>query len=254
MENAQEKIKKELSNLIKCGRRILVSEIKKRDNRGKNSIKGLPKGYSPPISEYQSWYTTSLSIVKQLIPERYQEFQELYKKETRRKEINVETYTISDYLIGLNVYNIDCLTVFLAKFHHQIAILNSVMSRIDSFLIDIQGILQYELFDNELEAAEELLKNGYLRPAGVLAGVTLETHLSKVMEKHNLKITKIKPSISDYNDKLKKNNIYDIPDWRFIQRLGDIRNLCAHKKEREPKKDEVRELIDGVQKVIKTIF
>ena len=37
--------------------------------------------------------------------------------------------------------------------------------------------------------------------------------------------------------------IYDIINWRFIQHLGDIRNFCDHKKQREPLKEEIEELI-----------
>ena len=93
-----------------------------------------------------------------------------------------------------------------------------------------------------------------MRAAGALAGVTLESHLSRISANHNLKISKKNPTIADFNDELKNNGIYDVPDWRFIQRLGDIRNLCVHAKERDPTKDEVDELIEGVQKVIKTLF
>ena len=46
-----------------------------------------------------------------------------------------------------------------------------------------------------------------------------------------------------------------------MQQIGDRYNdqaileiYCAHAKEREPTKDEVLELIIGVEKVIKTIF
>ena len=62
------------------------------------------------------------------------------------------------------------------------------------------------------------------------------------------------PTISDFNDALKDNGTLDTPTWRQIQRLGDIRNLCSHSKEREPTKDEVSELIAGVEKFTKTLF
>jgi len=51
-----------------------------------------------------------------------------------------------------------------------------------------------------------------------------------------------------------KDTLYDVVQWRFVQRLGDIRNYCAHNKDREPTKDEVNELIDGADKIIKTVF
>jgi len=33
-----------------------------------------------------------------------------------------------------------------------------------------------------------------------------------------------------------------------------LRNLCDHNKQREPASDEVAELIDGVEKITKTVF
>jgi uncharacterized protein (UPF0332 family) len=116
------------------------------------------------------------------------------------------------------------------------------------------GTLQAKLFDDELSAAEELAKKGHLRAAGALAGVTLERHLSTIVQNHGIKIGKKDPTISDFNDAFKNGGVYDVPTWRFIQRLGDIRNLSVHFKNREPTKDEIDEMLKGAQKVLKTIF
>ena len=59
---------------------------------------------------------------------------------------------------------------------------------------------------------------------------------------------------NNYNDELKNNTIIETPVWRNIQRLGDLRNLCDHIKKRDPGKDEVQELINGVLKLTKTLF
>jgi hypothetical protein len=71
---------------------------------------------------------------------------------------------------------------------------------------------------------------------------------------HNLKSRKKHPSISDFYQMLKENEFIDTPKWRFIQHLGDLRNLCDHPKDREPTNDDILELIEGVEKVIKTVF
>jgi len=39
-----------------------------------------------------------------------------------------------------------------------------------------------------------------------------------------------------------------------ISYLGDIRNICAHKKDVEPTKEQVEELINGVNWVTKNVF
>jgi hypothetical protein len=260
MTNSEQRIKRELSTLVNEGLEILLYETEEKSRKVRKGEKNDIQKPLPTIQRYQSWYTKALPVVRQLIPERYQEFQEQYKLE-KRKEIDYLTYTISDYLIGLRVTRgylkeevVNPLSAFASKFQHQLTILGSAQDRIDSILADIQGVLQAELFDNEIDVATELLKKGHLRAAGALAGVTLESHLSRILANHNLKISKKDPTIFDLNEELKNKGVYDVPDWRFIQRLGDIRNLCVHAKGRDPIKDEVQELIQGVQKVIKTLF
>ncbi|MBA7643532.1 hypothetical protein ES703_51263 [subsurface metagenome] len=261
MTKISEQIKKELSALVNEGIKILVVESDEKRGKVKKGEEDDAQKPLPTRMSYQSWYTRTLPVVRQLIPERYQEFQEQYKLDKRKDtEISFLTYTISDYLLGLRITRgwekeevVNPLSAFTSKFQHQITILRSAQDRIDSVLADIQGVLQSELFDSELDAANELLKKGHLRAAGALAGVTLESHLSKISANHNLKFSK-NPTISDFNDELKNKGILDVPNWRFIQRLGDIRNLCVHAKDRDPTKDEIDELIKGAQKVIKTLF
>lgn len=129
----------------------------------------------------------------------------------------------------------DTKSVAYSQISIQLNILDSVKTVIDSSLSDVMGILEAKLFDNELDSARHLLKSGYLRASGALCGVILETHFSNVVKNHNLKMTKKDPSINDYNELFKKEGIYDTINWRFIQHLGDIRNLCDHKKQRDPK-------------------
>jgi hypothetical protein len=87
-----------------------------------------------------------------------------------------------------------------------------------------------------------------------VAGVLLEAHLRQVCDNHKIKAGKKNPTIGDLNDLLKNRSVYDTAVWRNIQRLGDLRNLCGHKRDREPTKEDVAELLDGVDKTTKTIL
>jgi hypothetical protein len=87
-----------------------------------------------------------------------------------------------------------------------------------------------------------------------LAGVVLERHLAQVCDNHSIKIAKKAPGISDLNDALKEANVIDVPQWRFVQHLADIRNLCDHNKKAEPTPEQVDELLAGVMKITKTLF
>lgn len=207
---------------------------------------------------YQKWYSKSYLVIKQFLPDRLSDFVNLYKLD-KRKEISYSTYTISDALLGIIVSNgfgeikVSPESAFI-KFQQQITIVDSVLEVLNSNLNNIQQLVQADIFDSEIDTSKELLKNGFIRAAGAICGVVLEKHFSTVLDNHSLNLSKKNPTISDYNELLKNQDIIDIPTWRHIQLLGDIRNLCDHDKKKEPTKDQVQSLIDGTDKIIKTVF
>ncbi len=208
--------------------------------------------------EYQRWYTQAHAVVRQVISHRLIEFEMLYKGDGKRKLLEVSTYTIQDWLTGIRspdgLRHFDELGATAMRFQAQAAILQSAEARFESSLFDIRQLVQADLFDSEVEAAKELAAKGFLRAAGAIAGVVLEKHLGEVRANHKITLARKEPTISDLNDALKAAEVIDVPTWRFIQRLGDLRNICDHNKEREPTKDEVIELIAGVQKIMKSVF
>lgn len=211
-------------------------------------------------TKYQNWYTRSLRIVQALASDRLVEFVGYYQIDPKRKAYSSGTFTIQDYVMGKNAPtdyngkpNWDKHNVAAIRFYNQVQILSALTTRIDHVLSDVTGALFAELQDHELQSAHDLLKVS-VRAAGALAGVVLERHLQRVAQNHQIAIGKKTPTLSDLNDPLKNANIYDIPTWRKIQLLGDIRNLCSHQKGADPTKQQVEELIAGVNSIIKTIF
>lgn len=235
----------------------LVKKQLKDEKKVKEFLKSLPSF----ANSYQSWYSEALILLKQLLPDRVQDFINLYAKpKTRRKEITFENYVIEDALQGLSITRgwekekVVGADAAIPRFKQQLEIVKSINRRFESSLFDIKQLVQADIFDSELEASKELNKKGFARGAGAVAGVVLEKHLSQVCDNHAVKITKQNPSISDYNDKLKNASVFETPTWRKIQHLGDLRNSCDHKKKKEPTKDDVEELIKGVEKIVKTLF
>ncbi|WP_337100123.1 hypothetical protein [Paenibacillus sp. YIM B09110] len=206
-------------------------------------------------TKFQMWYSKSLRILQTLGKDRLVEFISLYQADAKRKALTTMTYSIQDYIRGVSPVsrNFEPSDVAQIRLINQFQILSSLSSRIDSVLEDVEGHLFTDLQDSELKAASELVKIN-LRAAGALAGVVLERHLQRVAINHEIKITKKNPTISDLNDPLKSEGIYDVPTWRKIQLLADIRNVCSHQKEKDPSKDQVTELIDGVNTIIKSVF
>lgn len=103
-----------------------------------------------------------------------------------------------------------------------------------------------------LAEACEYLSLGRPRAAGCIAGVELERRL-KVMATVRSIVLTTEPGISAYNDALKGRG-YDKAMWRKIQHLGDLRNLSAHVLDHEPTLAEARELVDGVEEVLRALL
>ncbi|NQZ24499.1 MAG: hypothetical protein HRT53_20940 [Colwellia sp.] len=255
-------MKDELKALRQNGHNLYLSML--------DDVRGLPDELKKELDKdgiklpnfkihYDSWYSEALVVIKQMLPDRLDDFVKQYKQD-KRKEIDFLTYGISDYLLGLRTTKGYKKTVVvdksaaIGKIEIQNSILAAVTKRFESKLFDIQEVLQSDIFDSELDTARELNRKGFIRGAGAIAGVVLEKHLGHVCEIHSLKSRKKHPSIADFYQMLKEKEIIDTPKWRFIQHLGDLRNLCDHPKERDPTKDDVLELIEGVEKIIKTVF
>jgi len=264
-----EKYRKDLDALVNLGVNLYYSMVVKwyseqeiakilplteLENELEGFIKTLPDFYS----EYQGWYSESLSIIKFLLPNRINDFVSYYETPSNRAKIDFATYVVKDYLHSIYTYRNNKLSITpkaaITRFQQQLAILKACQKRFESSLFDVKSLLQGDLFDSELEAAKDLNSKGLYRAAGAIVGVVLETHFAQVCENHNLKLPKKDPTINDYNDFLKKEEIITLNTYKHISLLGDIRNLCTHKKSEEPTKDDVDRLISGAQVIMKTIF
>jgi hypothetical protein len=213
-------------------------------------IKNLPKF----TSEYQRWYSEAKNVVKQIIPDRLSDFVRHYERQPNRKVLQWDNYTIEDYLQNLRRSDTVPMSAGISRMEQQLNILKSAEQRFRSSLFDIRQLVAADLFDSEIEAARALVKSKFLRAAGAIAGVVLEKHLAQVCENHAIKVTKKNPTIADLSELLKNADVIDTPRWRANQYLADIRNLCDHNKVKEPTEEQVRDLVDGVAKVLKTMF
>jgi len=240
----------------------LAMQVAERDNKlSKERREKFADSQGKFANGYQRWYTEAHAVIRQLIPERLQEFEAYYRSDSRRKNISSENFTIQDWLTGLRAADdylgkrrFDDLGAVTNKFGNQCQLLDASSARFESSLMEIRQVVQADLFDSELEVARELLASGFLRAAGAVTGVVIEAHLAEVADAHQVVVRKKHPTISDLNDALKAKSVLDVPTWRRVQRLGDLRNLCDHSREREPTREEVEELIGGTESVSKSVF
>lgn len=254
-QSRREAIGSQLDDLVEKGNDLLTAMVLDCTS-GEDGLREKIKRLKGPLpifhDEYEGWYSSALPVVRQLLPDRLDDFIAQYKID-RRKSITYTTYTVSDYLLSITVGNAGP-DAACPKLKKQTLIVRAAREVLDGVLADISGVLQAELFDGELQAAGELAKHGFARAAGAMSGVVLERHLAHVCAEHGLASRKKSPTINDFNELLKGDQVVDVPTWRFIQHLGDLRNLCDHPKEREPEKQDALDLIEGTAKVSKTVF
>lgn len=245
-----DKFKKDIATLINSGQ-----TIHKKIKDSSSLLKGK--------HEYEIWYSEALSVIKTILPNRLTDFTLMYYNDKTKSGLKHYFQNIpptiekgSEFVVTFDDKIIPPEDFELAKsiFESQLAIIKACEKRFESSLFDIRQIVQADIFESELETAKELNKKKFWRGAGAIAGVVLEGHLKQVCKNHKLTVKKSHPTINDCNQILKENDIIDVPTWRFIQHLGDIRNLCDHKKESEPTSDDIDELIKGVEKISKTVY
>ena len=89
---------------------------------------------------------------------------------------------------------------------------------------EYREILHREVFDDFLDMADHLLKEGgYKEAAAVLAGGALEGHLRMLSQKHDIPISKV----AAMNEALWKKDVYSKPTWRDVQAWYDLRTVAA---------------------------
>lgn len=238
-------LEKDLDALATEGTQLLAKAVEKDDFGKRRGIDHV---------SYESWFSRAARAVRDILPERHVEFVELYRLPKRPTKLEIGSYTISDYLSGVTLTYHDSENLVLTRFYQQVAILKSAKDVLVSRVAGIRGVVRSELFDDEISVASELRSKGHFRAAGAVAGVVLERHLKDVAERHKVIIRKKSPTLGDLNDALKNADVYDVPTWRRLQLLTDLRNLSVHEKGREPTAEEMQDLIDGVNRIIKSIF
>lgn len=120
------------------------------------------------------------------------------------------------------------------------------------YIIPIETLVHAEVFDDQLEQAEELFKKDYYIPAAVCAGIVLETTLRNLCQKYNIDTQNKK--LDMMNSELVKVGVYSKLEQKNITMLAHIRNSAAHGKTDELDKKDVEKIIVEVKKFISTTF
>ena len=260
------KIKTELEQLINDIKTFSFILAYKHSLQDKYSDKDK-EHYEEVISDFQNnifyldeaynvFYAKACRIISVVLPERLQEFKSCYiydKKASQKGSFRAIADYFNNSTTELTSFEKSLEEHTYNLFIQQKNILLSTYEIIDSTLFEIENIMQFNLFINELDIAQDLLNKKYVRAAGVIASTVFDGHLKTVC-KNNPNITlKSKDTIGKYIEYLRNAKVIDAIEQRKLQCLNDTRTLCCHKKDREPTETEVQDLITGTKRVLSDI-
>lgn len=242
----KEMLAKQLSELHQEGQGLVAAF--EDEKKGKQETE-------PFESMYQSWYTKTLPLMKQLAADRYAEFRIYYEGDPDRGLLQPHSYAVQDYLLEHMPDNdgFDHEYETARCISSQLAILKAVADRLEWQRVDTVDQAGRSLQLAELETARDLVKISE-RAAGALAGTVLQTFLAALAQKHKLKFRKHAPSSRDYAEALKTANVLDVPVWSQSTWLAEIHDRCLRPEGEAPTKTQVRDLIDGVHWLITNVF
>ncbi|MBD2105583.1 DUF4145 domain-containing protein [Nodosilinea sp. FACHB-13] len=114
------------------------------------------------------------------------------------------------------------------------------------YLLSIKTLVQAEVFDSELEQANELFSSGYSTAAAVIAGVVLETALRELCDRNEIPHGKLDKMNAD----LVKAGVYNKLNQKQITTVASIRNSAAHGKPDEFTDRDVSNMIRDVNQFL----
>ena len=152
------------------------------------------------------------------------------------------------------------ITEFRKKPGNDFILLEREMGVARAFLSDVRnGYLQSfeeflhgDVFGDYLEMAAHLLDNKYKDAAAVITGSTLEVHIRKLCNKHNISVERDGKArkTDELNSELVKKSVYSKLDQKNVTAWLDLRNKAAHGHYSEYTKDQVALFLQGVRDFI----
>jgi hypothetical protein len=118
----------------------------------------------------------------------------------------------------------------------------------DGYLTRLRDLIQAEVFESELEQAQELFRLQYLTAAAVIVGTVLETTLRQMCQDRGIPTGKLDRMNAD----LAKAGAYNSLVQKRITALAAIRNSAAHGRPQDFTSDDVAAMISDVERFVAT--
>lgn len=117
------------------------------------------------------------------------------------------------------------------------------------YLTRVKDLVSAEIFTDFMEMAKHLMDNTYKDSAASLVGAVLENGLRQIAQKHSVDI-KSGDDIGSLNTKLADKEVYNRLIQKQIQAWKAIRDSADHGKFEDYKTEDVKAMLEGVQRFL----
>ncbi|MBU1000089.1 hypothetical protein KKE78_01665 [Patescibacteria group bacterium] len=133
---------------------------------------------------------------------------------------------------------------------HGTGILKALKEDLElGYLTRVRDLVSAEIFTDFIEMAQHLIDNNYKDSTASLVGAVLENGLRQIAQK-NVVDVKSGDDIGSLNTKLADKEIYNRLIQKQIQAWKAIRDSADHGKFSEYKLEDVKSMLDGVQRFL----
>jgi len=214
-----QQISKRLAELVTEGEKILATR-QEANSFGRDVTVIMPDFVDSARAE--EWATCCLSFLGRVMGKESEHYRRFAENTPR---ISTHSYTV-----------------------RACAVLRAARSDYDGgYLFDTRKRIQAEVFDEFLEQAEYLLKDGYFAVAAVIAGAVLEDSLRQLCVRKGITMPPA-PKLDSMNAELAKAGAYDKLLQKKVTWLADIRNKAAHGLWKGFTADDAAEMVKAVRR------
>lgn len=133
---------------------------------------------------------------------------------------------------------------------HGTGILKALKEDLElGYLTRVRDLVSAEIFTDFIEMAQHLLDNNYKDSAASLIGAVLENGLRQIAQKHTIDV-KSGDDIGSLNTKLADKEIYNRLLQKQVQAWKAIRDSADHGKFEDYKTEDVKAMLEGVQRFL----
>jgi len=206
-----------------------------------------PKKQQNTLLTLEKWYNSAFPLVSDYLPDRKEKFEDKYQELVKILQVDLNYIKNSEITSEGTLMKManDNLTLL-------INIVKSIPDRIASEKLKAKKTISENIVSDEVQKSKQLLDEGHVRAAGVVAGVALERHLLTLCESSEQEIEfDHMDGITSLAQTLSAANEINDDDQRLLEYLSGVRNKCSHASKEDPKKREVERMLDDTDEFIR---